>query len=302
MYRRVLVPLDGSEEAEKVLPIVKEIPIPGGEVVLVHIIPEETDRSKAVEYLQRVANRFAGDFRRWRYEVAISKSIAQGILDVARREGVDLIAMYSHTHKGWARLMNTKAGDVQLWSPVEVKVFGPKELLVPEPAPVGADDLDLKRNILRETDIFRSLTQAQIDSVASLVQRSRVPAGQALAKAGEIGERLFIIISGDAQLSAYSAVGEVTVRIAGPGESFPLAALVGPGTLITSATALTDMELLLIPRTALTGLCAAEPEIGMRVYSAIAEVFADRYRKTLGHLSVSFQERVLQGADFLANV
>jgi nucleotide-binding universal stress UspA family protein len=302
MYRRVLVPLDGSQEAEKVLPIIKELHTPGGEVILVHIISGETERTEAIRHLQEVAGRLGEDSRRWRYEVAVSRSVSQGILDVARREGVDLIAMYTHTHRGWARLMNTVAGDVQLWSPIEVKVFGPQELLAQAPIAASADDLGLAQSILRETDIFRSLSQEQIDQVASLAERSRVPAGRALARAGEVGERLFIIISGDAQLSANSAVGAVTVRIAGSGESFPLAALVGLGTLITSAESLTDMELLAIPRASLTGLCAAEPEIGTRVYSAIAEVFANRYSKTLAHLSISFQERVLPSADFLANV
>jgi CRP-like cAMP-binding protein len=126
-------------------------------------------------------------------------------------------------------------------------------------------------------------------------------AGQVLGKAGEPGAHLFILMEGKAQLTAPSAIGEITVRIAGPGESFPLATLTGPGTLITTITALTDARLLAIPRADLLALWRKDPTVGMRMYAAIAEVLANRYRSTLAHLTTS-AERALQAAGFWANV
>jgi CRP-like cAMP-binding protein/nucleotide-binding universal stress UspA family protein len=320
MYRKVLVPLDKSKEAEKVLPIVKDLFAPGSEVVLLHVIPpqqtqalgerqilgserEETERTMAMSYLNFVVHQQGGDPERWRGAVLVSESVAEGIVGFAVHEGVDLIAMYTHDRKGLAKLIRGSIAEkVQRRAPIEVKVFRPQELAEPLPAAAQAeDDLTLKRHTLTNADVFRGLSETQIGRVALLAQRLQVQAGEVLGKADEPGDRLFVIITGDAQLYAHTAVGEVTVRIAGPGESFPLAALLGSGTVITSGKALTDMELLAIPRSALLELCSTDLAIAARLYSAIAEVFADRYRKTLAHLSIN-AERVLRGADFLEKV
>ncbi|MBI4200283.1 MAG: Crp/Fnr family transcriptional regulator [Chloroflexi bacterium] len=158
-----------------------------------------------------------------------------------------------------------------------------------------------EKHLLRHADILRHLSEEQIAKIASQSQLFQAPAGWVLGTAGERGHYLFIILRGKAQLSAHTGAGEITVRIAGPGESFPLAALVGSGNLITSASAMTDMELLAIPRTTLLELCAADPAIGMGVYQAMAEILAERYRKTLGHLSAG-AERALKEAEFWVNM
>ena len=159
----------------------------------------------------------------------------------------------------------------------------------------------LDSHIMKQVDIFRGLTEEQIDRVVSLGQRIRVPEGEVLGTAGEFVNHLFIIIEGRAELSAHSAIGEITVRIAGPGESFPLAVLIGSGTLITSASAMTDMKLLAIARSRLLALCSEDTAIGMWIYAAVADVLAIRYTDTLAHLTASAQ-RALRQAGFFANV
>ena len=160
---------------------------------------------------------------------------------------------------------------------------------------------DSELDVLRRVDLFRELTDEQIQEVASLGQPLQISAGQALVQAGEAGNLLFVVIRGFAQLTARSAAGEIPVRAAGPGKAFPLAALVGSGTLITSAEAITDMDLLALPRAPLLALCRRDPAIGMGIYAAIAEVFGERYKKTLAHLTTA-AEQVLRQSDFFANV
>jgi CRP-like cAMP-binding protein len=169
-----------------------------------------------------------------------------------------------------------------------------------EPADPSAG-LSWEKRVLKGADIFKDLSDEQIAKVASLDATLDVPAGQSLGAAGEPGDRLFIIIRGMAELSAHSGVGEITVRIAGPGESFPLAALLGSGNLITSVEAMTDMQLIAIPRSRLLALFAEEPEIGMKIYEAVAEVLGNRYKSTLTHLTSS-AEMALKDMGFFANV
>jgi CRP-like cAMP-binding protein len=182
--------------------------------------------------------------------------------------------------------------------PVGWRVDRTQAEVIPQAPDPGSEG---KTSALKRVDIFKGLSEEQIERVASLGRRMRVPPGYVLGMAGELVSRLFIIISGEAELSAQSAIGEITIRTAGPGEAFPLTTLIGSGTLITSATAMTEMDLLAIPRSRLLALCHEDTDIGMRLYAAVAEVLAGRYASTLAHLT-SNAEAVLRQAGYFANV
>lgn len=146
MYSKVLIPSDGSKDAERVFPLIEKELSPGAEVVLLQITPpgktytvggrvipgtqlEENERSKLMSYCRTLVDRIGGGSVRWRCEVAISESVPKGIVDFATQEGVELIAMYTHDRKGIARLVKGSiAQDVRRRSPIEVKVFKPEEL------------------------------------------------------------------------------------------------------------------------------------------------------------------------------
>ncbi len=151
MYQKVLVPLDGSNESEKVIESIQDMLDPQTEVILLKVIPpmsgqrlgqvvitanerEEAERAKEMGYLREVVHRFSAQSDRFRCEVVVSKSVADGISSLATQEGIDLIAMYTHDRKGLARLIKRSiAARVERGSPTEVRVFRPREL-----AEVGA--------------------------------------------------------------------------------------------------------------------------------------------------------------------
>ena len=314
MYDKVLIPLDGSPAAEEVFPLVKGDLAQDGEVILVQVIPpartqkvgehvilasqqEEGDRAEAMRYLRslvRQQDRGAGN---WRLEVEVAGSVADGIVRLADRESVDLIAMYTHDRKLLARhVKRSIAREVQRRVATEVRIFGTKELeeRVVDTTPVG-EAKDGDNRIYRQIDAFSDLSQEQIEKVVALGTKRDVSAGELLGTGGELGEYMFVILEGEAHLTTHSEVGEISVRIARPGEAFPLAVLLGSGTLITSGEALTDMEVLAIPRSALLMLCSREPEIGMRVYAAVGRLFSNRYAETLTHLTISAERELNLG-------
>lgn len=147
MYQKVLVPLDGSEESEKVIGSIQDLLEPQTEVVLLKVIPpmpgltvgqvmltsserEEAERTKEMANLRGVVHRLGGQTDRFRCQVTVSKSVAEGITSVATQESVDLIAMYTHDRKGLARLIRGSiAARVERVSPTEVRVFRPRELV-----------------------------------------------------------------------------------------------------------------------------------------------------------------------------
>ena len=138
---KILVPLDRSlRGANRVLEIAEGLLRPGGEGILLHVIPpaspkvggmgfilsselEKHERSRAATYLSYFAERLNSDRCRWRGEVVVAKSVAEGIAEVASKENVDLIAMYTHSRKGLAKwLKGSVAERVRRYASTEVRI------------------------------------------------------------------------------------------------------------------------------------------------------------------------------------
>lgn len=120
MYRKILVPLDGSKLAEAVLPQVRVLAdTASGEIVLLRVpdypifdqsltdpelitqIQRQAD-SDARAYLDAVARDLQGNGRKISC-VVVNGAVADTILDWAERTGADLIAMSTHGRGGMAR-------------------------------------------------------------------------------------------------------------------------------------------------------------------------------------------------------
>ncbi len=118
MYKRILVPLDGSELAERILPHVEAVAkATGAETLLIRTTdprhasiaaeaPTEarkwldTDQAQAAKYLEGVAKRLQDAGITTRLEVLVGEPAVE-ILMAAEKENVDLIAMMSHGATGF---------------------------------------------------------------------------------------------------------------------------------------------------------------------------------------------------------
>lgn len=120
MYKKILVPLDGSALAEKVLTFAEEeAKAHGASLVLLRVVQlmfmEEPfseaeqeaiqmSKDRAGEYLQEVAERLKKDGVDVKVDVAFGDP-ANVILNVAEAEKVDLIAMTTHGYSGLERFV-----------------------------------------------------------------------------------------------------------------------------------------------------------------------------------------------------
>ncbi|PKB81548.1 MAG: hypothetical protein BZY88_06420 [SAR202 cluster bacterium Io17-Chloro-G9] len=138
MYRKILIPLDGSVEAEGVLPMVRGLVTPESEVILFQVVSagrsrafgEYTVRREAIRYLRQVLGKLGEPEGQWRCEAAVFAAAADGIVDYARSEEVDLIAMCSQDRKGLSKLMKGSIAEkVRKKTATEVQVFKPGELV-----------------------------------------------------------------------------------------------------------------------------------------------------------------------------
>ena len=147
MYRKILVPLDGSiKEVEGILARAQSVISPEGEGILLHVVPpgesryeglypklaaqqEKEQRYKAMGYLKYFADGLSTSGGNWRCEVVVSKQVTQGILDFAAQEQVDLIVMYTHSRKGLAKLFKPSVSEqVQAKATTEVMLIRPRDL------------------------------------------------------------------------------------------------------------------------------------------------------------------------------
>jgi nucleotide-binding universal stress UspA family protein len=105
MYRTILVALDGSENAEKVLPYLEPaLRIPGHRAVLVQVLPEgEPSPIAASEaYLKSVARRLSE--RKMKADWSILRGdAALALIRFAQERAADLLAFTSHGQGGMAQ-------------------------------------------------------------------------------------------------------------------------------------------------------------------------------------------------------
>jgi nucleotide-binding universal stress UspA family protein len=119
MYQKILIPLDGSSRAERILPHVEELAQRfGAQVIFLFVVepiiyavdlydysgavdPDLTERSveEAKAYLDSMKAKLIE--KNIESKVCVeSGSVVATIINVAEREGVDLIAMASHGRSG----------------------------------------------------------------------------------------------------------------------------------------------------------------------------------------------------------
>lgn len=99
-FRRVLVPLDGTETSAKVLPMVASIArICGAEVLLLHVVEDRKtgDRTTKAEHQLSLQNRHGKELDRLPLRtITVEGKPAQAILDAVEREKPDMVAMTTH--------------------------------------------------------------------------------------------------------------------------------------------------------------------------------------------------------------
>src|SRR3989304_4655602 len=103
MVERTLVPLDGSDLAEAVLPYVERLAAStGASVHLLTVVKNEPERERANSYLQSQRDRLREQAVETSTAVAPDGE-AETILNEAEARAVDLIAMSTHGRSGALR-------------------------------------------------------------------------------------------------------------------------------------------------------------------------------------------------------
>jgi nucleotide-binding universal stress UspA family protein len=122
MYKKILVPLDGSELAKKALDeaeklancfgaeiilfqVVPFMPIYGSPELVTPLIVDEKQKESAEKYLANLAEELKKKGLRVTATVRTGQQVAVEIIDFAKENGADLIVMCTHGRSGITRWM-----------------------------------------------------------------------------------------------------------------------------------------------------------------------------------------------------
>jgi nucleotide-binding universal stress UspA family protein len=146
-FHRIIVPLDGSSLAERILdPVIPLAKLEGKEITLLHVIApledwsEEGDTRRlpwwkkkvasAQAYLSSRADKIRLQGAAAKVDVVAGDNAAKAITDYARSEGADLIAIATHGRGGLARVVRgSVADDVIKSSPCSILVLNPAKAI-----------------------------------------------------------------------------------------------------------------------------------------------------------------------------
>lgn len=201
MFKKILVPLDGSETAEAILPFVEEIALrASAEIVLMTAVQPvavwdttvtvtvlENEESSAVDYLKQVMAKIPGKQRCH----VVRGEAAEAILEAADEEAADLIAIGTHGRSGLARwLFGSTAGKVLERAKVPVLFLRPKtgedkgapgavvkKILIP------LDGSDLAASILPPVEEFAKMMGASLILIHAITPITALPGFETQAPA-----------------------------------------------------------------------------------------------------------------------
>ena len=145
MYKKILVPLDGSELAKKALDhaeklakafdaeillfqVVPFMPIYGSPELVTPLIIDEKQKEAAEKYLTNLAEEVKKRGHKVTSMVRTGQQVAVEIIDFAKENGVDLIVMYTHGRSGISRwVLGSVALKILTRAETPILLLRPKE-------------------------------------------------------------------------------------------------------------------------------------------------------------------------------
>ena len=119
-------------------------------------------------------------------------------------------------------------------------------------------------------EMFKQLKADEREELAKVVDELKLPKGETLFRAGEPGDSLFVVKTGEVELFIKDNVGQkIVLTVAHAGDMFGELALLDSGPRTATAVALSDTELLVLDRGDLLLLFQKRPEAALHMLGAM---------------------------------
>ena len=124
---------------------------------------------------------------------------------------------------------------------------------------------------LTNIKMFELLNEGDRVALAAVVDELAVPQGHTLFQAGDPGDSLFIVRSGEIELFIKDTAGQkIILTNAGPGDMFGELAMLDTGPRTATALAITESEVLVLDRDDLVLLFQRQPEAALHMLAALS--------------------------------
>jgi len=136
---------------------------------------------------------------------------------------------------------------------------------------------------LAEVQLFQLLDENELAELASVIDSKTVGAGQIIFNAGEFGDALYIVRSGEVELSVKDTAGQkIVLTNVDKHEIFGELSMLDERPRSATALALTDSELLLLDRDDLLLLFRKQPDAALNMLAALSTMLrkVDRLLQT----------------------
>lgn len=156
---------------------------------------------------------------------------------------------------------------------------------------------------LANIKMFELLNEGDRIALAAVVDELTVPEGHTLFQAGDPGDSLFIVRSGDIELFIKDTAGQrIVLTTAGPGDMFGELAMLDTGPRTATALALTESEVLVLDRDDLVLLFQRQPEAALHMLAALSGLTrkADELLRT--RVSRNVNEEMQDNSNFLQKI
>jgi CRP-like cAMP-binding protein len=127
------------------------------------------------------------------------------------------------------------------------------------------------RGVLAQSELFRSLSPADIEQLASIGVKKRVASGESVLLRGQAAVQLYAVLSGQVKAVATAPDGrEVVLRLIDPGSIFGEIALLDGAGRTATIVATRASELLVIDRRDFLDLLKRRPQIAIELLAVVA--------------------------------
>ncbi len=132
-----------------------------------------------------------------------------------------------------------------------------------------------KREYLRQIDIFRDLTQADMAELDAATRMTTVPKGRTIYRQEDTAEALFLLKKGRVRLSRIAPGGKkLDLAVLEPGTFFGEMPLLGERMRNASAEALDDCTLCVMSQRDVERMVTARPQVALRMLEVVGRRLA----------------------------
>jgi len=152
-------------------------------------------------------------------------------------------------------------------------------------------------HILKEAELFRDLTEKQLEGIARSAQEKVYDSEQNIFVHGEEAKNLYVLLEGtvDLKVKAFEDIDLMTSKLTTKGDVFGTASLMNPSLYNVTAKCLEKTRVLAIDAYALRGLIDEDPKLGLEIMRQLAQLFFTRLNETRQGITNLFRVFRLQG-------